>query len=160
MWIGMNPNSSGTLNINSGSVAVGEWLMIGNDASSGTLNMDGGTLSVTTGIALNPYNPTAGKLAYFNLNGGIATAGDLWVNQGVVDIEGGTLRLAGDKTTLISNLIGWGNLTGYNGTGTIVYDYNSRNAGYTTVTAIVPEPGSIALLGAASLFFMRKKVKK
>ena len=157
MWIGMNPGSAGTLNINSGSVTVGEWLMVGNDGSTGTINMNGGTLSVATGMALNPYNPDPGQGAYFNLNAGVATVGDLWVNQGIIDIEAGTLLLPGDKTSLISNLIGWGNLTAYDGSGTVVYDYDTTNSGMTTVTAVVPEPATLCLLALGAGALWRKR---
>jgi len=56
--------------------------------------------------------------------------------QGQIDITGGTLIIDGDVTGSISSMVGDNRIVAYGGSGVIEYDYNTSNAGKTTVTAV------------------------
>jgi hypothetical protein len=80
---------------------------------------------------------------------------------GMMDIRAGTLVLNGNQMDYVLDLITAGLLTAYgtNGSGPDIqwqYDYNVRNPGKTTVSAI-PEPATIILLGLGGLVLRHRK---
>lgn len=139
-------------------VFVGEWF--GNVAgpAAGMLTIENGGLMVVTeqlnvgrwGSALpkSHVQINGGYLyaKYLELNwngsssdvdidGGMLEIGD-WHPGGNIDLKhNGVLVIAGDVTASIPAWITDGKLSAYDGTGTLLYDYNVTNAGKTTIWA-------------------------
>ncbi len=108
----------------------------------------------TSTVTANGWMWVGGKV---NLHDGVLDiGGQVNVNAGLqnnaqIDIEAGTWIVRGaDISANIATWIGTGELTAYGGTGTIVVDTISVPGG-TVITALVPEPASIVLLGIASV---------
>jgi len=103
---------------------------------AGTLDMTGGTISA--GELVIPTG--SGAWGEFYLRAGTFTvreAGGLEINaNGLIEISGGTLVLEGDATGQIEGFIANGSITAYDGTGYFELDYNQRNPGSTTLTAV------------------------
>jgi hypothetical protein len=91
-----------------------------------------------------------------DISGGVAMSGNIADALMRMDIYEGTLILPDAFTDTVNNWISRGILVGYNGTGQIVID-TQVNPGRTTVTAIAPEPATIALLCLGGLALIRKK---
>jgi hypothetical protein len=58
---------------------------------------------------------------------------------GTMDVGGGTLIVDGDSTSQIQDYFNNGWITAYGGSGQLELDYNVRNAGKTTLTAMIVE---------------------
>jgi hypothetical protein len=159
--------SGGTININGG-IKVGstnietiedpfeEILHPG----TGTLTMTGGTISAADANALEIG--TLESTGWVDLLGGTIKAGDLLIGtDSGMNITEGMLILAGDKMRTVLDNIDAGLLTAYGGWSGAdwQYDYNVRNAGMTTVTAI-PEPATVALLSLGALVLLRRRRKR
>jgi hypothetical protein len=98
--------------------------------------MTGGTINAAEAVI-----PTgSGVFGVLYLYGGtynVTTADGLTVKEnGLVDITEGTLVLEGDDTSKVKDLIAAGLITAYGGGGKIVLDYDGRNPGKTTLTAV------------------------
>ncbi len=126
-------NGLATINIDGGILSVGENLELG-DNGSGNLNITAGLLVVGGTLELNTGNA--------NLIGGVVRAGDLDIDDGVVNIEpGGTLILEGNKITKVAALARDGKLLGCGSWrmgcsgGPLMVDYGITNPGKTTLTA-------------------------
>lgn len=138
--IGEQFGSSGTLNMNGGSLSVGADLMIGaHEGGSGVLNMTAGSIFAnqlfSAFYATPPQKPE--QSGQINLDGGTMTVNALILNnQGRMDITGGTLVVNGDYRWGISDLSSWNLLTGYGGTGSILFSYDGAQ---TFVTATMDE---------------------
>ena len=137
MWIGHQENGVGILDIIGGYVRVEEMTGLGwNATGTGTLNL------------------IAGVLDLHNLN-----AGDLKsIGEGsTFDITNGVLLMDGNQTGKINDFVAGGRLVGFGGAGTVNVDFDVRNAGKTTVTAVHPlDPfptteGSIVPAGGVEL---------
>ena len=133
VWFGYN--GSGTLNMSGGTftIAGGNYnnIVLGqyDTGNTNTINMTGGTIDIAN--TLYVYNN-----ASVHLDGGTIEANNLDIQSGEhMDISGGTLILYGDDTSTIDAYVTAGRLTAYDGSGTIVRDYNVTNPGHTTVTA-------------------------
>jgi hypothetical protein len=104
---------------------------------NGTLQMNGGTATFA-GILDLGYAGTG----HINLYGGTIDAANFAIGtaggNGTMDITAGTLKIVGDKVSLINSYIASGWITAYGGLGTVNVDYNVRNPGKTTVTATEP----------------------
>lgn len=161
-WNAIGYNRSSTLTVEKGGYAeTGRQLFVGRDGDGDTgtgtvgqypsyLILNGGTVVIKQDLLLgnNDANKNQGG-GIVNLNSGLLDIrGNLQMNNQAVsrvDIKYGTLIINGDRRT---NLTNWttgastpGNakiVTGFGGTGTVVFDYNVRNAGKTTVTAVGP----------------------
>lgn len=117
LWIGFNPGSDGTMLMNGGTVSVGQMFGLGWNGGKGTVRVHGGTLNLSQWSAGSP--------------GSIAGAS-------VLDIGAGTVVIAGNQVTSVSNFISTGKITGYSGTGTVSSTFDGA-ANTTTLTAT---PGS------------------
>jgi len=159
----------GQINVLSGDVRIGETTFQTVDPfeaypGNGQLTMRGGALSISDSNSLQIG--LDGSTGVVQLWGGIIETGDLEIGEpgsgGTLDIRGeGTLVLNGNRMAYVLDLISDGLLTAYgtDGSGSVVdwlYDYNVRNPGKTTVSAI-PEPATIALLGFGGLVLRRRK---
>jgi hypothetical protein len=75
--------------------------------------------------------------------------------NGLIDITQGTLVLEGDDTAKINDLIAAGLITAYGGDGAFELDYDGRNLGKTTLTAIpAPEPVNPGAEGLVAQYAM------
>ena len=115
LWIGFDPGADGTLILNGGTVSVSGMFGLGWNGGKGSVQVNGGTLNLSQWSADNP--------------GSIAGAS-------VLDIGAGTVVIAGDQVSSVSNFISGGKITGYGGTGLVNYIFDGFA---TTLTAI---PGS------------------
>ena len=149
-------SSVGTLTMNAGSLATGEYsgdVYVGYKGQ-GTLRMNGGNCAIQglLGIGYCDTSTATGK-GYVYLNGGTIVAEDLQMASpagctGLLDISGGTLGIYGDKTALINSHIAAGRIVACGGSGTVAVDYDITNPGQTTVKALVnPQQASNPLPG-------------
>ena len=136
MAMAVSPTENGTLAMNSGTITVVTNLFVGQTGTA-VINMTGGNINVTGNLSIADTSASTGTV---NLNGGTITAADLLIDRstgatGRLNIGGGTLILTGDKTAAIDGFVSSGLLVAYDGTGTIIRDYDITNSGKTTVTA-------------------------
>lgn len=156
-WIGKNDSSFGNhnpltspgiFNISGGEVTLGPvgQFVVGQGAE-GTVNQTGGTVTAFR-LVLDWYNETGSVPSTYNLHGGtlqvndttefapivLGTVGGI-ETQGLIDITEGVMKLAGDITASVLELIAANNLTAYGGSGTVRYDFDTTNPGLTTVWA-------------------------
>jgi hypothetical protein len=133
---GCNPTfyqSGGTIDLTGGpgvhefgwGGAAGTWIMTG-----GTVNAKG--ISIPSG---------AGNSGTIYLHGGTYNVGTergglVMRENGLIDITEGTFILEGDETAKINDLIAAGQITAYGGAGQFEIDFDVRNPGSTTVTAV------------------------
>ncbi len=139
-------NANGTLIVNEGGYAecglmlFGDW---GSGTRQGKLILNGGTIK---NDQLGAYESKC--QVTLDLNDGLFDTG--YLNPAVlalydsptgslnVDIDFATWIINGNRTTDVQTMIDRGELVGFGGKGTIVYDYNETTPGRTTVTAINP----------------------
>jgi hypothetical protein len=125
-----------------GSVELSHRVITGRTASpvKGQININGGTFKSTSKIELRTDHGCK-----ITMNGGLmelgSTDGGLqWNNvydgsKGQVEINFGTILINGNQTTNTQSAIAQGGLYAFDHLGTVVYDYDVRNAGKTTITA-------------------------
>lgn len=118
LWIGLNPGSVGSFVMNGGSVTVNGMYGEGWNGGRASAHINGGTLF----------------LKQFSQSQSLGAGCTL-------DIAGGTVILVGNQSSAINACVSSGQLTAYGGTGTVIIDYNFKNPGNTTVTAISTPPG-------------------
>lgn len=121
LWIGYDPESDGTLNVNGGSVSVSGMFGLGWNGGKGRANIHGGTLN----------------LAQWNSTNSIQGAS-------VLDVSGaGMVIITGNHLASVSNYVSSGKITANGGAGTVMANYNNLRLGKTTIYAlgatIVPE---------------------
>jgi len=136
IWYGDGADSFGIWEMSGGTVSVVNEFELGWGGGAGTLTMTGGTINA--GEAVIPTG--SGAFGELYLNGGtlnVTKADGLSVNEnGLIDITEGTLVLEGDDTAKINDLIAAGLITVYGGDSLFILDYDERNPGKTTLTAI------------------------
>ena len=126
--LGFSAGYTGTLNMKSGTLAIGDSFNAGRE-DVGITNMTGGTITVGNTLLLGE---TAGGTAHLYLDGGIIDTQNfgMRVNAGAIgtmDITAGTLIIDGDVRTTIEDYIDSGWITGYGGSGEVLYDYSGGN---------------------------------
>jgi hypothetical protein len=138
--------ANGTSDI-SGTVNVGSHLWTGWTAgTTGTIKINnGGVLNVSGMLGLNWQNNGAVGYVYVN-DGGVLNlsqidpTGKSIQGTSVLNISGsGRVTIPGDFTNVMSAYTNAGRITAYGGLGTVGIDYDSMNAGMTTLFAIAGE---------------------
>jgi hypothetical protein len=142
-------NATGIVTIDGGTVRVTSHLW-GGSGAAGVGNIyisNGGSLSVGGNIGLGTVNastPSGGKCSLYVQEGGvlnlttISAVNSIQPNS-VLDISGsGIVTKTGDFTAVMSAYTNAGRITAYGGTGTVGIDYDTMNAGKTTLFAIAP----------------------
>ncbi|MBN2312470.1 MAG: hypothetical protein JXM79_00985 [Sedimentisphaerales bacterium] len=135
VWWGDGDGCHGTLYLSGGTITVTNEFELGWGGGSGTMYMTGGT--VTAGELVIPT--ASGLAGELFLHGGTFNVGSdgLEINTvGYMDVGGGTLIIEGDWTAKINEYIAAGLITAYDGGGLFELDYNDRNPGKTTLSAI------------------------
>ncbi|AQT69808.1 hypothetical protein STSP2_03005 [Anaerohalosphaera lusitana] len=131
-------NNEGTFNVNGGTTTCRQKLSVGRDGV-GRINMTDGVITVagTLGLATN------GGTGRIQLDGGTITCGSLNITAGgYVDITAGTLVVDGNVSSAIGDYINASQITAYDGTGTVHYDYHMTNPYKTTVWAEPQQMGN------------------
>ena len=153
IWWGDGTNSFGVWTMSGGTVTVADEFELGWDGGAGTLTMTGGTINA--GEAVIPTGSGAfGELFLYGGTYNVTKPGGLSVkDNGLIDITKGTLVLEGDETAKVNDLIAAGLITAYEGRGQFELDYDNRNPGKTTLTAVgrvltVEPDGDIAAANA------------
>jgi hypothetical protein len=136
--LGYGTTNSGTLNITNGGVTIRGDLFAGLHGA-GTLSLGGGSVTVTGQLGIAPYVGSTGSVF---LNGGTLSVESLYMTGGGwLDINAGTLVIAGDATALVGNYISNHWITALSGTGTPFVNYGVLNPGRTTMLATAPAYG-------------------
>ena len=130
IWWGDGPDSFPVWNMSGGTVTVSGTHELGWAGGGGTMIMTGGT--VTSGSLVAPTS--SGAYAQLFLYDGTYSTSSLSVNaNGLVDIHDGTLVVDGDIQATVLSLIDDGQIIGFDGLATVLYDYDTTNTGKTTV---------------------------
>lgn len=111
LWIGLNPDSDGTLIMNGGTVSVAGSFGLGWQGGKGTVQINGGTLNLS-------------QWDYFNSIQG----------ESVLDVSGtGKVVLNGNQVDSVNSFISTGQITNRAGPDMLVVDYNNILVGKTTI---------------------------
>lgn len=96
---GTRANSSVTWNISDNAHLIGgaNFYPVEDAGGTAVINMSGGTMNIAGEIGAS-WGGTTEQITW-NLTGGTINCGDIWIygNSGLVDINGGTVKVAGDK---------------------------------------------------------------
>jgi len=139
-------NGGGELNMSGGTLIVNNNMDIGGLRGSApiTINMTGGFIQVRE-VFLFPGSASRAGNVWLNLDGGVidcnefwhgGSDGKPWTDDWKVDIEEGELRIGGDVRDKIDANVAAGQITAYDGFGTVKVDLIDGN---TVVTAIPPD---------------------
>lgn len=141
MVLGYDANDSGTLQMNSGTLTTSGQLVVGLHGS-GNLTMNGGSLTVGGLLALAANPGSSGSVT---LAGGTLEADSLGISAGgQLELAGGTLVVAGDATAELAAAIDSGRIIAWGGMGVATIAFNTaQHPGKTTVTSTMPAPGTI-----------------
>ncbi len=137
IWWGDGANCHGTFTMTGGTITTGAEFELGWGGGEGTWIMTGGTVNAKELVI-----PTAtGRAGQLYLHGGAVNVGSDGLRMsptGLIDITVGTLTLEGDLRAAIETFIRADQITAYAGAGRFDIDFDLRNPGLTTVTAIAP----------------------
>ena len=137
IWWGDGDNCHGTFYMSGGTLSTGSEFELGWGGGEGTWYMTGGTINAQELVI-----PTGtGRAGQLYLDGGTVNVGDGGLSMtevGLLNITEGMLTLEGDLRETVEGYISDRLITAYDGEGTFDIDYDLRNAGLTTVTAVAP----------------------
>jgi hypothetical protein len=142
-------NGGGELNLSGGDIIIGGSLACGSLRGSEliTLNITGGSIS-TGGAFECPSNKDRAGAVTVNLDAGVIACNEFvhgsiiegqpsYTDDWHVDIEEGVLKIRGDVAAAIDANVAAGQITAYQGDGTVVVEFTDGN---TVVTAQPPDP--------------------
>jgi hypothetical protein len=162
-WSAIGYNNTAQMVVEAGgSVSFGQHMWVGLEPGSvGTLDINGGTVSVAAMIGLG-WNGTGG-IGYVNVNDGGLLAlsnihgdGSSSVKEGLISINGtGMITLPGNFVGVINTYAGNGLIVGNGSAANVLPEYDDVND-ITTVTA-VPEPATMLFAALGGLFIRRKR---
>jgi UDP-2,3-diacylglucosamine pyrophosphatase LpxH len=134
--------SNGTLTMNGGSLSTNSHIYAAAILTdTATINMSSGAINIAATFYIAR---DSGSVANVNLSGGTITCNTLSIalnggNGGLINItSAGKLIINGDATSTIATYVTNGWIKAYNGTGTVMKDYNISTSGKTTVWAAPP----------------------
>jgi len=142
--IGRSLVGESTLNLHGGTINLtgdGTFVICGYQ-QKGIINITGGILNCNAFLRVGKfYNSTdwPDSNGFINLSGGVITTDELeMIGSGRIDIKAGTLILDGDHIAQIEGYVNEPNkwITADSGNGKLIIDYDLRNPGKTTVSAI------------------------
>ncbi len=109
--------------------------------------MTGGSVNVGGPVRIGESFDATNVVPHIQINGGMLTADRLEIDRGTLDLTQGTILLRTDQRTDIARWLTEGNLTAFGGSGDIEFDWNVRNPGRLTLTAVftAPPPPPITL---------------
>jgi len=134
MWVGLLEGGPGTLDIIGGNIRVSQMTGLGWETGTGFLKVIAGLLDLQNIHATNSIK-----------------------DGSLMDVRNGVVTIDGDHAWKINDYIAAGKIVGFGGAGTVNVDFDVRNAGKTTITAVHPlEPfpsteGSFVLPGEVEL---------
>jgi autotransporter-associated beta strand protein len=126
LWVGQTANGVGSYTLNSGTIALRNWLAIGRAGSHGTFNMTGGTF-IKSGngnfiIGTGAGNNALTSVGTFNHSAGtIHCTNEYWIGENALDI--GTNNISG---TAVVNWYNWVSI-GRHGMGVINFSGGTIN---------------------------------
>jgi|GEM_PF-3038694 len=141
-------NGGGDIDMSAGTIIVGESMDMGGLRGSAPINIDmtGGLIRVLQ-VFRFPGSASRGGHIWMNLDGGVIDCNEFvhggsdegsYTDDWRVDIEGsGELRIWGDVRDKIDANVAAGQITAYDGEGTVVVQLVGPN---TVVTALPPDP--------------------
>lgn len=143
--LGEGSGSHGILDI-SGGAFQSATLWAGNSGNATVYMRGGSVILMSESLYVDRFNKTSSAIY---LDGGVIEQnGGIYIGSGgLVDITEGTLILNGDRSGTVNNYITDGKIRAYGGESTVIVDYDTINAGKTTITAVVlkkawkPSPG-------------------
>ena len=152
---GDKDNSTGYATISGGTVNATTRLRVGGKAGSkGYLTLTGGEI-ITPIFEIAPTSATTIGEVY--LDGGIIRAGTFSMgSQGYMDIDLGSLLVAGNQVASIQAYITAGKITAWDGYGQVLVNYHPC-LDKTIVNAIIPEPATMTLLGLGGMLLLRRR---
>ena len=145
--LGYGPGSNGTVNMQSGTINVGNHLYVGFDGS-GTLNMDGGTITVPDLLEIPKKEAGVGHV---DLHGGTISARIFLMRStgsvGTLDITAGKLIVNGDVREAVQGYIDNGWITAYReyprpGEVEVTYDAETNKTTLRAVHPFEPDPAT------------------
>ena len=135
IWWGDGRDCHGTFHMSGGTITVVNEHELGWDGGTGTWIMTGGTVSA--GRLIIPTSSGAAGQLY--LHGGtfsVGSGGLSMTSTGLIDVTEGVLLLQGNRTGELQGYIDGRQITAYDGAGYFEIDFDDRNPGVTTLTAV------------------------
>ena len=141
VWSGVGYNNTSHMIVETGgSVTFGGHMWVGlHEGGPGTLDIIGGTVNAAGMFGLGWQTGTgfvnviAGLLDLHNIH-----ATDSIKEGSVMDIRNGIVSIDGDHAWKINDYIAAGKIVGFGGPGIVNVDFDVRNTGKTTITAVHP----------------------
>ena len=137
IWWRDGADTFGIWDMSGGAVTVGSEFELGWGGGAGTLIMTGGKINAEEAV-IPTDSESFGELYLYGGTYNVTKANGLSVKEnGLINITKGTLVLEGDDTAKINDLIAVGRVTAYGGNGQFEMDFDVRNPGKTTLSAVI-----------------------